>query len=88
MLEVRYHPQVKKDLERIPPEWRDRIKGVIHKLAKKPEMGRRLQGQLKGLRSHRAGNYRIVYMVEGETLYILSIGHRRDVYEGTSRRTP
>ena len=88
MLEIRYHPQVKKDLRRISPEWRNRIREVIHKLAQAPEMGKHLQGRLDGMRSYRAGNYRIVYMVKPEGLYVLSIGHRRDVYAGSSRRTP
>lgn len=87
MLEVRYHPQVKKEVKRIPVSWRRRIERVIDGLAKDPEKGKRLRGKLEGMRSHRAGNYRIVYIIEGEVLHILSISHRRNVYEESTRRT-
>ena len=87
MLEVRYHSQVKKEVKRISVSWRRRIERVIDELAKEPEKGKRLRGKLEGMRSHRAGNYRIVYFIENETLYILSISHRRNVYEESTQRT-
>ena len=86
MLEVRYHPQVKKEIKRIQVSWRRRIERVIDELAKEPEKGKRLQGKLEGMRSHRAGNYHIVYIIENKVLYILSISHRRNVYEESTRR--
>ena len=87
MLEVRYHSQVKKEVKRIPVSWRRRIERVIDELAKEPEKGKRLRGKLEGVRSHRAGNYHIVYIIENKVLHILSISHRRNVYEESTRRT-
>jgi mRNA-degrading endonuclease RelE of RelBE toxin-antitoxin system len=66
---------------------RRRIERVIDELAKEPEKGKRLRGKLEGMRSHRAGNYRIVYIIENKVLYILSIRHRRNVYEESTQRT-
>ena len=86
MLEVRYHPQVKKEIDRIPPSWRSRIRGVIRELARRPRKGKRLRGKLEGMRSYRAGNYRIIYAFEEEILYFLCIRHRSTTYEDSIKR--
>ena len=86
MLEVRYHPQVKKEITRIPSSWRPRVRQVIHGLAQQPQKGKRLRGKLEGMRSHRAGNYRIIYTSEKEIRYVLCIRHRSEVYEDSIKR--
>ena len=86
MLEVRYHPQVKKEINRIPSSWRPRIRRLIRKLAQHPRKGKRLRGKLEGMRSYRAGNYRIIYTCEKEILYVLSIRHRSEVYDDAIKR--
>lgn len=45
--------------------------------------GKALHGELKGLRSHRFGSYRILYEVRpGELLVIvIDLGHRREIYK-------
>jgi len=86
MLEVRYHPQVKKEIDRIPPSWRSRIRRVIRGLSQRPNKGRRLRGKLEGMRSFRAGNYRIIYTCEKEILYVLCIRHRSTTYEDSIKR--
>ena len=84
MLEVRYHPQVKKEINRISASRRPPIRQVIQGVA--PQKGKRLRGKLEGIRSYRAGNYRIIYTVEKEALYILCIRHRSEAYEDTVKR--
>jgi len=86
MREVRYHPQVKKEISRIPPSWRSRIRRVIRELAQHPRKGKRLGGKLEGMRSYRAGNYRFIYTFEKEILYVLCIRHRSEVYEDCVKR--
>ena len=39
-----------------------------------------LTGQLKGTYKLRIGDWRVVYTIEGQTLVIQFIGHRRDIY--------
>jgi len=39
-----------------------------------------LSGQFKGTFKLRIGDWRVIYMVEGPTLIIQFIGHRRDIY--------
>ena len=45
--------------------------------------GKPLTGNLKGLWSYRAGNFRIIYQIQKESdiAFIITIGHRRGVYE-------
>jgi mRNA interferase RelE/StbE len=39
-----------------------------------------LTGQLKGTYKLRIGDWRVVYTIEGQTLVIQFIGHRRHIY--------
>lgn len=59
-----------------------RVVQALKKLARKPEEGKPLQGRLRGLRSWRVGQIRIVYQVIAERLeiFVLSIGQRGAVY--------
>jgi len=77
---------VKKEIDRIPPSWRPRIRQVIRELAQHPQKGKRLRGKLEGMRSYRAGNYRIVYTSEEEILYVLCIRHRSEIYKDSAKR--
>ncbi len=39
-----------------------------------------LQGQFAGLRKYRVGNYRIIYAIIDDSVLVLRIQHRKDVY--------
>ncbi|MCL6097285.1 MAG: type II toxin-antitoxin system RelE/ParE family toxin [Bacteroidetes bacterium] len=47
-----------------------------------PDLGKQLVGPLKGLRSLRVGNYRIIYKKEIKDLVVLvvAVGQRKDIY--------
>ncbi len=50
-------------------------------------IGQRLSGKLNGLRSHRVGDYRILYQVKsGTSVEIAAIGHREEIYERMERK--
>ena len=42
-----------------------------------------LTGDLKGFRRYRIGQWRVVYEIDDstQTVYVLSVAHRREVYE-------
>lgn len=44
--------------------------------------GKPLQGELKGLRSHRFGGYRVLYEIVQRRLVVVvvDLGHRREIY--------
>ena len=60
-----------------------RLRTAIWSLAKDPYQGKPLKLKLKGKWSYRVGIYRIIYKIEKERLivYIITIGHRCEVYD-------
>jgi mRNA interferase RelE/StbE len=86
---VRYHPEVKKiDLPMIDVKMRERIRrGIESRLMTAPqEYGLPLRKNLGGFWKLRVGEYRVVFKVEGEMVYILAIRHRKSVYEDVTGR--
>lgn len=60
------------------------ILNALNKLYDDPErVGKPLKGNHKGLHRLRVGDYRVLYAVEGgsNTVKILDVGHRKDIYE-------
>ena len=81
---LRYHPDVKdKDLPKINKNIQKRIKTAIEqRLLVAPEKySDPLKRTLKGYRKLRVGDYRIVLKLEKDTIVILGICHRKDIYE-------
>ena len=77
-----YATSAARAIERLDPAVRRRLLAALRKLREDPERGKPLLLTLKGLRSLRTGDYRIVYRVIESRVEILvvAIGHRRDVY--------
>jgi mRNA-degrading endonuclease RelE of RelBE toxin-antitoxin system len=68
----RLHPQIKRE-----------IREAVGLLVASPLSGHALHFELAGLRSFRARYHRVIYRIdeENETLDIVFVGQRRDVYE-------
>ena len=77
-----YATSAARAIKRLDPAVRRRMLAALRKLRADPERGKPLLLTLKGLRSLRTGDYRIVYRVIESRVEILvvAIGHRRDVY--------
>ena len=77
-----YHHEIPDDLARIPANVQERIRRAIEtRLLVDPiSYGLPLRKSLQGHRKLRAGDYRIIYRIEGKQIIILKIGNRRDVY--------
>ena len=77
-----YHHEIPDDLVNIPVNIKERIKRAIEtRLLIDPiGYGLPLRKSLQGYRKLRAGDYRIIYRIEGKQIIILKIGNRRDVY--------
>jgi mRNA interferase RelE/StbE len=71
-----------KELEALPPKVRSRIASKIATLADAPRAPgvEKLSGQEKYRIRH--GDYRVLYSIDDstETVTVVKIGHRRDVY--------
>lgn len=71
-----------KDYKSLPSKVQREVALILEDISRDPLSGKPLQGPLKGLRSSRAGKYRIVYEQKKEKLIvlILSVAHRKRVY--------
>ena len=86
-----YHPSVATDdLPDIPRNLQRRIEQALtRRLAEAPERyGTPLRGTLKGYWKLRVGDYRVVYRIVKDEVWVLAIRHRRTVYTDASPRTP
>lgn len=86
---LRYHPKVAKDdLPGIPANLRQRIaRSIEARLTTYPERyGAPLRGSLKGYWKLRVRDYRIVFKIVGAEVWILTILHRKAVYEVAATR--
>jgi len=81
---VRLHREVvKNDLARLPANIQSRILDAIEtRLAAAPDrLGKPLTSGLGGYRRLRVGDYRVIYKVTGNNVIVLTVGHRKEVYE-------
>ena len=59
----------------------DDEKNEIIELSEKPDQFPELKGQFAGLRKYRVGNYRVIYAIIDDSVLILRIQHRKNVYK-------
>lgn len=59
-----------------------RVVNLINGLSLEPSSGKPLKGDKKGCYSLRCGDWRIIYEIyrSKETIHIIRIGHRKDIY--------
>ena len=89
VLRFKYHPDVKRsDLPKIDAKNRGMIKRAVEdRLATQPETyGKPLRKTLKGYWKLRVGDYRIVFKVSSNSIFIFGIIHRKEVYKLIKKR--
>lgn len=87
--ELAYHAEVQDDVARLDERLKKRIKTAIEtRLTVAPhQYGEPLRKTLKGYWKLRVGDYRVVFKISGNEVWILGIIHRKDVYEKVEKRT-
>ncbi len=87
MFEIIIETKADRVLRALDRELRTQIAEDIYGLGTRFMDGKRLTGKLKGYRSLRSGDYRIIYQVhlEKSIVRILRIAHRKDVYRDLER---
>jgi mRNA interferase RelE/StbE len=86
---ITYDPEVLSiDLPRLGEDAKKRLRKTIEeRLAAAPhEYGQPLRKSLKGYWKLRTGDYRVVYKIEENEVYVLAIRHRRDLYDFLKKR--
>jgi mRNA interferase RelE/StbE len=65
----------------------DAVEGALGQLEREPQVGHRLRGRLRGLRSLRVGSYRIVYQLtdDDRTVRLAAVRHRAAAYRSDPR---
>lgn len=87
--DLRYHPDVKDvDLQKLDERIKNRIRNAIERrLTTAPhQYGKPLKRTLKGYWKLRVGDYRIVFKVVKNEVWILGIIHRKKVYKELEKR--
>lgn len=80
---LQYAASAARSIRKLDPQIRRRVRRALRELSADPERGKPLQLTLKGLRSWRTGDFRIIYRIVHDRLEVLviALGHRRDVYD-------
>jgi len=87
--ELRYHPDVKSiDIPLLDVKLRSPIKKAIEmRLMTAPHLyGEPLRKTLRGYWKLRVGDYRVVFKIVAEEVWIFGIIHRKKVYEAIKKR--
>lgn len=79
---VAFAPSAVRGIDRLPPRIATAVvEFVTSTLPVNPErMSKPLRGEFEGLRSARRGDYRVLFLLEDDTLLIVRIAHRSDAY--------
>lgn len=85
---LRFTSSSARAVRRLDPQVRARVHRALSVLREDPTRGKPLQLTLRGLRSWRTGDYRIIYRPVHDRIEIIVIaaGHRRDVYDRLHER--
>ena len=79
---ITFKKSVSKDLKKISHADASRIMNKLaSELSEKADTFPELQGDFAGLRKYRVGNYRIIYSIIHDTVLIVRIHHRKNVYK-------
>jgi mRNA interferase RelE/StbE len=83
MRQVSYSPLALRQLERIDPIWSRRIRNKVGQYAADPAS---LANQVKALKGSkglrlRVGDYRVIFTADAVVLFVMRVGHRREIYE-------
>jgi len=78
---IAFKKSVARDLKKIDKDQAEKILNKIEQeLPEKVETFSILSGRFSGLRKFRVGDYRVIFSIIGDTVLILRISHRREVY--------
>lgn len=81
-----------REFDRLPEQVRARVAPALRDLVDtpRPQGVKSLKGRLRGLLRIRVGEWRVAYQVDDEqqTVCIVEIAHRSEVYERAERRQP
>jgi len=81
--EIRFTPRFLKNIKVLDREIQVRILREINILKTNPYVGKPLRSEWKGIYSLRIGDYRVLYQIKKNEVFLLVVGHRKRVYRQT-----
>ena len=84
-MNARFSKEFMERLKKLKKGERKAIEDSVKSVMENPELGKPLQHSLKGLRSYRSGDLRIIYSIDKETIFFITFGHRKKVYRDLKR---
>ncbi|MEM2971534.1 MAG: type II toxin-antitoxin system RelE/ParE family toxin [Candidatus Bathyarchaeia archaeon] len=78
--EIRFTPRFLKNIKALDREIQIRIIREINMLKTNPYIGKPLRGEWKGVYSLRIGDYRVLYHIKKNQVFLLVVGHRKRIY--------
>ena len=82
MVEIVVSPQFEKDIKHLKDKIiKERIAKAVLKIKENPKRGKPLRYRLKGERTLRIGQFRLIYDFDDKIIYLLRFEHRSKVYE-------
>jgi len=79
--EIKWDERAYKELKKLDRQVAIRILKNINRLPQSPfTKGEPLKGKFKNKFRLRIGDYRVIYWVEKNTIWIISVGHRKETY--------
>lgn len=80
--EIRWDRRAYKELKEIDRKTAIRILKKISSLSKNPyNYATPLKGKIKNKYRMRVGDYRVIYWIEKNTIWIIAVGHRKEIYK-------
>jgi len=79
--EIEFAPSFLRRIRRLNKEAQARIIREIKVLSTNPYVGKPLRGEWKGIRSLKIGDYRVLYQIKGNKVFLLVVGHRKRIYK-------
>lgn len=83
--ELSFHPDFFADLKKLDKREKEEVSKHVDKIRNNPERFKHLHGQ-GNCYTMRAGNLRVVYSLEGNTIYFLVAERRKEVYDAYYKR--
>ncbi len=80
---IQYSRDSLKFLNKLDKKAVSRIRDAIHGLTKRPPQGdiQVMQGYADGTKRLRVGSWRVIYRYQAESMLIIDIGNRGDIYK-------
>lgn len=85
-----FHQEVARDILQLSGTLKGRIKtAIMERLLTEPTLyGKPLRATLKGYWKLRVGDYRVVFCITENEVFVYAVCHRKDVYDHIHKRLP